>query len=214
MESRRRNRTAPRGGPCAPAVLFSLLAGAGSAAGASGVVGPTVERKAEEAGDRRLLPRSIYVPVEFEVASCLRKVVIRNDQGRVRAVAPGRLVSQFTWYEGRSGLTPEWERLTVEGEIVSAPQRESPEATGGRTGRFRAALVITPTSIYLGSRRLDLGSARDRDLGGDAEPGLGARAPRLRRRADTRVPPTKLRIRPAGDCDGPTPSVEATARRP
>lgn len=212
MVSRRRNRTAPRGGPCAPAVLFSLLAGAGSVAEASGVVGPTVERKVEEPGDRRLLPRSIYVPVEFEVASCLRKVVIRNDQGRVRAVAPGRLVSQFTWYEGRSGLTPEWERLTVEGEIVSSPP-ESPEATGRRTGRFRAALVITPTSIYLGGRRLDLGPAWGGDLGGDAEPGPGTRLPRLRRRADTRLPPTKLRIRPAGDCNGQTPSVETTARQ-
>lgn len=212
MVSRRRKRTTPRGGPCAPAVLFSLLAGAGGAAGESRVVEPTVERKAEEPGDRRLLPRSIYVPVEFEVASCLRRVVIRNDQGRVRAVAPGRLVSQFTWYEGRSGLTPEWERLTVEGEIVSAPP-ESPEATGRRTGRFRAALVITPTSIYLGSRRLDLGSAWGRDLGGDAEPGPGTRLPRLRRRADTRLPPTKLRIRPADDCGGPTPSVETTARQ-
>lgn len=213
MVSRRRNRTAPRGGPYAPAVLCSLLAAAGGAA-ASGAIEPAGERGVEETDDRRLLPRSIYVPVEFEVASCLRRVVIRNDEGRVRAVAPGRLVSQFTWYEGRNGLAPEWERLTVEGEIVSGPPPESPEATGRRTGRFRAALVITPTSIYLGSRRLDLGPAWGRDLGGDAEPSPGARAPRLRRRADTRLPRTKLRIRPAGDCDRPTPSVEATAQRP
>ena len=213
MASRRRYRTAPRGGPCAPVVLVSLLAVAGGTTGASGVAGPVGERRAEEPGGRRLLPRSIYVPVEFEVAPCLRQVVIRNDEGRVRAVAPGRLVSQFTWYEGRSGLTPEWERLTVEGEIVPA----SPAAISdgpGRARQFRAALVITPTSIYLGSRRLDLEPAWGRDLGGDPEPDSEARVPRLRRRADTRIPPTKLRFRPAGDCDRPTPMVEAAARRP
>lgn len=213
MVSRRRYRTAPRGGPCAPVILFSLLAVTGGAAGASGVAGPVGERKAEGPGDRRLLPRSIYVPVEFEVAPCLRQVVVRNDEGRVRAVAPGRLVSQFTWYEGRSGLTPEWERLTVEGEIVSA----SPAAISdgpGRARQFRAALVITPTSIYLGSRRLDLEPAWGRDLGDDPEPGSDARVPRLRRRADMRIPATKLRIRPAGDCGSPTPSVEETAQRP
>lgn len=213
MEIRQRNRTGPRGRGCTPAVLFSLLAVAGSAAGASGGVGP--EPAAEEPGEDRLLPRSLYVPVEFEVASCLRNVVIRNDEGRVRAVAPGNLVSQFTWYEGRAGLTPEWERLTVEGEIVPGPRPESPDAPGAeRTGQFRAALVITPTSIYFGRRRLDLEPAWGRDLGRDREPGSGAQGPRLRRRADTRIPRTKLLIRPAGDCGGPHPSVEATARRP
>ena len=211
MDIRRTNRTGPRGRACAPAVLFSLLAAAGGAAGAGGV-GP--EPAAEEPGEDRLLPRSLYVPVDFEVASCLRNVVIRNDEGRVRAVAPGNLVSQFTWYEGRAGLTPEWERLTVEGEIVPAPRPESPDATGSRTGRFRAALVITPASIYFGRRRLDLEPAWGRDLGGDPGPGAEARDPRLRRRADTRAPRTKLRIRPAGGCDRPLPSVEATARRP
>ena len=214
MVSRRQNRTRPRGGPCAPVALFSFLAVAGGAAGASGVAGPVGERMAAEPADRRLLPRSIYVPVEFEVAPCLRQVVIRNGEGRVRAVAPGRLVSQFTWYEGRRGLTPEWERLTVEGEIVAAPQPESPEASGRRTGRFRAALVITPTSIYLGSRRLDLEPAWGRDLGGDPEPDSEARLPRPRKRADLRIPATKLRLRPAGDCGSPTPSVEVTAQRP
>ena len=49
------------------------------------------------ADEPEVLPRSIYVPVRIEVASCLRDVVIRNEEGTVRAVAPGRLVSQFTF---------------------------------------------------------------------------------------------------------------------
>lgn len=213
MRVRRRNRTAARGRLCATLGLFSLAV-AGGAAGAGGVSGSVGERKGEDPGDRRLLPRSIYVPVEFEVSACLRNVVIRNDEGRVRAVAPGRLVSQFTWYEGRRGLAPEWERLTVEGEIVSPPQPESPAEAGRRAGRFRAALVITPTSIYLGSKRVDLGPGLDRTLGDASDAESGARVPRLRRQADLRVPKTKLRIRPAGECDEPAGPVEAAAGHP
>lgn len=213
MGVRQQNRTASRGRLCAALGLFALAV-AGGAAGASSVAGPVAEPKAREPGDRRLLPRSIYVPVEFEVASCLRNVVIRNDEGRVRAVAPGRLVSQFTWYEGRRGLAPEWERLTVEGEIVSPPQPETPAEAGRRAGRFRAALVITPTSIYLGRKRLDLAPGLDRTLGDASDAESGGRVPRLRRQADLRVPKTKLRIRPAGECDEPAGAVEAAAGHP
>ena len=213
MGVRRRHRRAPRGRLCAALGLFSLAV-AGGAAGATGVAGPVGERKGEDPGDRRLLPRSIYVPVEFEVASCLRNVVIRNDEGRVRAVAPGRLVSQFTWYEGRRRLAPEWERLTVEGEIAPAPRPESAAESGGRTGRFRAALVITPTSIYLGRKRVDLAPGLDRTLGDASDAESEARVPRLRRQADLRVPKTGLRIRPAGECDRPAGPVEAAAEHP
>lgn len=213
MGARQQNRTASRGRLCAALGLFALAV-AGGAAGASSVAGPVAEPKAREPGDRRLLPRSIYVPVEFEVASCLRNVVIRNDEGRVRAVAPGRLVSQFTWYEGRRGLAPEWERLTVEGEIASAPRPDSAAESGGRVGRFRAALVITPTSIYLGSKRVDLAPGLDRTLGDASDAESGARVPRLRRQADLRVPKTKLRIRPAGECDDPAGPAEAAAGHP
>jgi len=140
-----------------------------------------------------VLPRSIYVPVRFEVASCLRDVVIRIDEGAVRAVAPGRLVSQFTFYDSRPGATPEWERLTVEGWI------DGTRTASGDPERFRARIVITPASIYVGRKRLDLE--------------LEDRLDEFRWRTDLRLPERVLRLRPAGECDENV-TTAARPRRP
>ena len=129
-----------------------------------------------------VLPRSIYVPVRFEVASCLRDVVVRTEDGDVRATAPGRLVSQFTFYDSQPGANPAWERLTVEGWV------EGTRGDDGGPERFRAAIVITPASIYIGSKRLDLE--------------LEERMQGFRWRTDLRFPERTLRLRPAGKCDG------------
>lgn len=137
-----------------------------------------------------VLPRSIYVPVRFEVASCLRDVVVRTDGGDVRAVAPGRIVSQFTFYDSQAGSNPEWERLVVEGWV------EGTESEDGGPERFRAGIVITPASIYVGEKRLDLK--------------LEDRIRWFRWRTDLRFPERTLRLRPAGKCDG---SVTAIDRR-
>lgn len=162
--------------------------------------------------DPRPLARSIYVPVVFEVAPCLDRVLVRNDEGRVRAVAPGRLVSQFTWYGGRRGLDPEWERLTIEGDLTAPAGAAAPEedTAPAPAARFRAEIVITPTSIYYGRRRLaldpDLSGERGRD---DARPtGFPGR------RADFRFEDTKLLLRPAGGCPRRTlPAVPSPAVR-
>ena len=186
MRFRQRDRT-PRRGAFAAGLAAALAAGPAAEAGG--------------AEDPRPLARSIYVPVAFEVAPCLRQVLVRNDEGRVRAVAPGRLVSQFTWYGERRGLEPEWERLTVEGEIA-APAAAAPGAPADRSiGRFRAEIVITPTSIYHGRRRLaldpDLSRGRERRAG---FPGRGA---------DFRYEETELLLRPAGGCGPRTLPVSA-----
>lgn len=180
MRFRSRDRT-PRRGAFAAGLVAVLAAGAAAEA-----AGPE---------DPRVLARSIYVPVVFEVAPCLDRVVVKNDEGRVRAVAPGRLVSQFTWYGGRRGLDPEWERLTIEGEIT-APA-EAPDAPAAEpTGRFRAEIVITPTSIYYGRRRLALDPDLSRAGGRGPKPPSGF----PRRTADFRFEETELLLRPAGGC--------------
>ncbi len=144
-----------------------------------------------------VLPRSIYVPVRIEVASCLRDVVIRSEEGTVRAVAPGRLVSQFTFYDSQPGSKPEWERLTVEGWV---------EATPGDSGEnadpkpFRAGIVITPASIYVGRKRLDLE--------------LENRLQAFRWRTDLRFPERTLRLRPAGKCDKEVTEADRRPRPP
>ena len=132
--------------------------------------------------------------MRIEVASCLRDVVIRNAEGTVRAVAPGRLVSQFTFYDSKPDSKPEWERLTVEGWV---------EATPGENGEnadpkpFCAGIVITPPSIYVGRKRLD--------------PELENRLRAFRWRTDLRFPERTLRLRPAGNCDK---EVTGADRRP
>lgn len=162
-----------------PRLVAWVLAGSAFAAPGAGEEEPEV------------LPRSIYVPVRFEVASCLRDVVVRTDEGDVRTVAPGRLVSQFTFYDSRAGSNPEWERLTVEGWVAGTEDED------GGPERFRAGIVITPASIYIGEKRLDLG--------------LDDRLAGFRWRTDLRFPERTLRLRPAGKCDG---SVTEAGRRP
>lgn len=153
-----------------PRLAAWLLAGSAFALPAAGAEEPEV------------LPRSIYVPVRIEVASCLRDVVVRTDEGDVRAKAPGRLVSQFTFYDSQAGANPEWERLTVEGWV------EGTRDDAGGPERFRAGIVITPASIYIGGKRLDLE--------------LEERMQGFRWRTDLRFPERTLRLRPAGKCDG------------
>ena len=141
---------------------------------------------ATAADDPEVPPRSVYAPVWFEVAPCLRDVVVRTEEGEVRAVAPGRLVSQFAFHDRRPGAAPEWEPLTVEGRIEPPPGEVR---AGAAPEPFRVGIVITPTSIYIGRKRLDLG----------LEGRLGA----FRRRTDLRVPERTLRLGPARQCAGP-----------
>ena len=155
------------------------------------LAGGALASPAAAAAEPETLPRSIYVPVRFEVASCLRDVVVRTAEGEIRAAAPGRLVSQFTFYGARPGANPEWERLTVEGWIAGTRDED------GGAERFRAGIVSTPASIYVGRKRLDLE--------------LEERLQGFRWRTDLRFPERTLRLRPAGDCDR---NATETDRRP
>ncbi len=137
--------------------------------------------------DEEVLPRSVYVAVRFDVAPCLREVVIRTEEGRVRAVAPGRIVSQFTFYDRLDGANPAFERLTIEGWVERERGPESPDLDRPRRERFRAGVVITPISIYVAKKRLDLETME--------------RISRFRRRVDLRLPERTLRLRPPTTCE-------------
>lgn len=148
----------------------------------------------DQAADAEVLPRSIYVPVRFEVAPCLHGVVIRTEEGRIRAVAPGRIVSQFTFHDHLEGASPEFERLTIEGwvqqEVKPKPDAADPESMDAdrqSRQRFRAGVVITPVSIYVAKKRLELDTME--------------RISRFRRRVDLRVPERTLRLRPPTTCE-------------
>ena len=74
----------------------------------------------------------------------------------------------------------------------------APDEDGGANAKpFRAGVVITPASIYVGRKRLDLE--------------LENRMQAFRWRTDLRFPERTLRLRPAGKCDK---KVIATDRRP
>lgn len=187
-----RRRQAARGRPSRPVVPFRA-----AVAAAFGLVAlPSVAAPGFAGGGQpEVLPRSVYVPVRFELASCLRDVVILTEDGRVRSPAPGRLVSQFTFYDGIEGASPEWERLTIRGVVKAEP--DAPAAGGDAADRpFRAEVVITPASIYVADRKLDLGTL--------------ARLERFRYRTDLRVPERTLRLRPEGACR-PEPAASVTA---
>ncbi len=141
-----------------------------------------------------VLPRSIYVPVRIETAPCLRDVIVRTEDGEVRAVAPGRLVSQFAFHAGREEPDPAWERLTVEGWIESRPGSGELRSTP-----FRTRVVITPASIYLGRKRLDLGTLE--------------RVGQFRSRVDLRARERTLRFIPPS-CETPPAGAPRNDRRP
>ena len=139
--------------------------------------------------DAELLTRSIYVPVRIEAGPCLRDVVVRTEGGKIRARVPGRLVAQFAFHPGRRGPEPEWERLRVEGWIRT-PAEGDPVADRF----FRTGIVITPASIYVGRKRMDLQTIEK----------LG----QFRRRVDLRMPELTLRLSPP-EC---APSLREDAR--
>jgi hypothetical protein len=83
------------------------------------------------------LNRSLYVPVELRVCEHLRGAVLYRDDEPLRSL-PGKQVFQFTFFPALNRLEPELERVRVEGE------------------GFSMELIVTPASLYVGNKRIDL----------------------------------------------------------
>lgn len=107
--------------------------------------------------DEEVLNRSFYVPVEIEPCDHLSDALLYRDDAPI-ARLPGQHVFQFTFYPSLKRIEPELERVRVEGTHEGEP--------------FRTELIVTPFSVYVGSKKIDL----------DTEELMG----RLRRRIDTR----------------------------
>jgi hypothetical protein len=121
--------------------------------------------------DGDALSRSLYVPVELRVCEHLKGAVLYRDEEPLRSL-PGKQVFQFTYFPAMNRIEPELERVRVEGE------------------GFRTELIITPASVYVGNKKIDL------DVEGQME--------HLRRHVDSRHDTVKLTLRCSQACSRTT----------
>lgn len=119
------------------------------------------------APDGDALSRSLYVPVELRVCEHLRGAVLYRDDEPLRSL-PGKQVFQFTFFPALNRIEPELERVRVEGP------------------GFSTELIITPASLYVGNKKIDL------DVEGQLE--------RLRHHVDSRHETVKLTLRCGEAC--------------
>jgi hypothetical protein len=119
------------------------------------------------ASDGDAVSRSMYVPVEIRVCDHIRGAVLYRDDQVLRSL-PGKQVFQFTFFPALNRIEPELERVRVEGE------------------GFRTELIVTPATVYVGNRKIDLD--------------ISAQLGRLRRRVDARHETVKLTLRCPDAC--------------
>lgn len=117
------------------------------------------------------LNRSLYVPVRFAPCEHLDHAVLYRGDDPIREL-PGTQTFQFTYYPNLARLEPQFERVRVEGEHEGA--------------RFRSEVVVTPSSVYIGKRKIDL----------DLEQQLK----RLKRSADVRHETVELSLKCSTSC--------------
>jgi len=123
------------------------------------------------ASDGDALSRSLYVPVELRVCEHLEGAVLYRDDEPLRSL-PGKQVFQFTFFPSLNRIEPELERVRVEGK------------------GFRTELIVTPASVYVGNKKIDL------DVEGQMD--------RLRHRVDSRHETVKLTLRCGQACSRTT----------
>ena len=117
--------------------------------------------------DGDALSRSLYVPLEIRVCEHLRGATLYRGDEPLR-VLPGKQVFQFTFFPALNRIEPELERVRVEGE------------------GFRTEVIVTPASVYVGNRKIDL------DVDGQLA--------RLRNHVDARHETVKLTLRCGDAC--------------
>jgi hypothetical protein len=121
--------------------------------------------------DREALSRSFYVPVEVRVCEHLEGAVLYRGDQPLTAL-PGQHVFQFTFFPGLGRIEPEIDRVRVEGRLDGAP--------------FRTEIVVTPASIYVGSKKIEL--ALDKEM------------EQLRTRVDVRHEKVELKLKCGSAC--------------
>ena len=140
-----------------------------------------LESRDEELDKAKLLTRSIYVPVRFELCDHLRDGVLYEGESPL-GVLPVKRIFQFTYY-------PQLERV----EPLRADVRI--EGTRDDGTSFVGRLAVTPSGIYSANSEVALD--------------LGAQLRRLRHRLDVRYDVVELRLRCDDSCGRSAPAPAA-----
>jgi hypothetical protein len=137
-----------------------------------------VEAKDDRA---RLLTRSIYVPVQFNLCEHLRHAVLYQDEQALN-VLPARRIFQFTYYPQLTRIEPASTEVRVEGSRADG-------------GSFIGRLAVTPWGVFSGGHRIELD--------------MNEQLQKMRFKLDVRYPTVTLRLR-CGDSCGRTESTIST----
>lgn len=135
------------------------------------LVGLAALSLASESKDREALSRSFYVPVEVEVCEHIHGAALYRGDHRLVSL-PGQQVFQFTFFPSLGRIEPEFDRVRVEGTLDDSA--------------FRMEIVVTPASVYVGNRKIDLG--------------LDGMMRQLRTRLDARHDKVELKLRCSSTC--------------
>ena len=136
----------------------------------------------DDAPDKaKLLTRSIYVPVRFELCEHLQDAVLYEGETALGAL-PVKRIFQFTYYPRLERVEPARTDVRVEG-------------TRSDGGSFVGRLAVTPSGIYTANSELALD--------------LEAQLRRLRYKLDVRYDVVELRLRCGDSCERADPAPAA-----
>jgi hypothetical protein len=135
-----------------------------------------------EARDKaKLLTRSIYVPVRFQLCEHLHDAVLYQGEAAV-GVLPVKRIFQFTFYPHLERVEPVRIDIRVEGARADGT-------------RFVGRLAVTPSGIHTATSEVALD--------------LQAQLERLRYKLDVRYDVVELRLRCGGACERSSPAAIA-----
>jgi hypothetical protein len=137
-----------------------------------------VEAKDDRA---KILTRSIYVPVQFNLCEHLRDAVLYQNEQALN-VLPARRIFQFTYYPQLSRIEPAATEIRVEGSRADG-------------GTFVGRLAVTPWGVISGGHRIELD--------------MNEQLQKMRFKLDVRYPTVTLRLR-CGDSCGRTDTAIST----
>lgn len=106
------------------------------------VAAASTEAKAKKEERAKLLTRSIYLPVEFELCEHLKSAVLYQEE-QALGVLPAKRIFQFTYYPTLNRIEPLKTDLRVEGV------RDNGESFIGR-------LAVTPWGVFTANDKIEL----------------------------------------------------------
>lgn len=120
-----------------------------------------------------LLPRSFYVPIEFELCEHLHEAVLYQG-GQAVSHMPAKRIFQFTYYPKLGRVEP------VRTDVEVAGVRDDGE-------EFLAKLAVTPWGVFTANRKIDLD--------------LDSQLDRMKYKIDVRYEPMPLKLRCSDSCE-------------